>query len=326
VASLRVVTTSFFAPQLRASLTTPADVIEVSSEAGPDMVDLLENADVLLNGVFKPEWTSHATRLRLIQAVGAGYDGIDLAAVPAGCVVANVYGHDYGIAEYAFMTMAALNRELLPTHTNLRRGHWNEGGPVRELRGRSLLIVGLGRIGREIARWAHFIGMRVSAVTQHPTEARRNASDLETLGGLSDFEKLAAGADFVVIAVPHSPATTNLVDDRVLSAMRPTAYLINVGRGPVVDEWALYRALTEGRLAGAAIDVWYHYPEGGEQMLPSDAPFQDLPNVIMTPHTAGYTEGTMRHRWIAIAENIRRVAAGERVENQVWPSTGAADA
>ena len=220
------------------------------------------------------------------------------------------------------MTMAALNRELLPSHARLRQGRWNEGGPVRELRGRSLLIVGLGRIGRELARWGHFYGMRVSAVTEHPSEERRKASDLEALGRLSDLAELAAGADFVVIAVPHVAATTNLVDDRVLSAMRPTAYLVNVGRGPVVDQWALHRALSEGRLAGAAIDVWYHYPEGGEDRLPSDAPFHELANVIMTPHTAGYTEGTMRHRFAAMAENIRRVAAGEPVENVVWPKPG----
>ncbi len=253
--------------------------------------------------------------------MGAGYDGVTLDAVPAGCLVANVYGHDYGIAEYVFMTMAALNRELFPADAGLREGRWL-GGPLRELRGRSVLIVGLGRIGREVARWGRFIGLRVSAVTEHPSEERRVAADLERLGSLADLVEYAADADFVVIAVPHASDTTNLVDERVLAAMKPTAYLINVGRGPVVDQWALYRALTDGRLAGAAIDVWYHYPESDAPTLPSDAPFGELPNVILTPHTAGYTEGTMRHRYAAIAENIRRVAIGEPVENVVWPRPG----
>ena len=80
-----------------------------------------------------------------------------------------------------------------------------------------------------------------------------------------------------MIAVPHTPSTTNLIDERVIAAMRPSTYLINVGRGPVVDQWALYAALSSGRLAGAAIDVWYHYPEGAEDRLPSDAPFHELP-------------------------------------------------
>src|SRR5205814_3032908 len=117
-----------------------------------------------------------------------------------------------------------------------------------------------------------------------------------------------------------TPATTSLVDERVLATMRPTAYLVNVGRGPVVEQWALYEALKAGRLAGAAVDVWYRYPAGDEPTLPSHAPLWELPNVILTPHTAGYTEGTMRHRYAAIAENIRRLVAGEPLENVVWPT------
>jgi phosphoglycerate dehydrogenase-like enzyme len=92
-----------------------------------------------------------------------------------------------------------------------------------------------------------------------------------------------------------------------------------VGRGPVVDQWALFRALRDNRIAGAAIDVWYRYPEGDDPQLPSDAPFHELSNVILTPHMSGYTEGTMRHRYAAIAENIRRLADNEPLDNVVWP-------
>jgi phosphoglycerate dehydrogenase-like enzyme len=315
---LRVVTFLSFADPIRDHLAIAAEVVGIDSESGDEMASALRDADVLVNGVFRREWAGTAPRLRLVQALGAGYDGIALEAVPPGCQVANVYGHDYGIAEYVFMTMAALNREMPQADADLRTGVWR-GGPLRELRGRRVLIVGLGRIGREVARWAHFVGMRASAVTEHPSEERRIAAGLDALGGLSDLAAFAADADFVVIAVPHAPSTTNLVDERVLAAMPPTAYLINVGRGPVVDQWALHAALTTGRIAGAAIDVWYHYPEGTEAALPSDAPLHTLPNVILTPHTAGYTEGTMRHRFAAIAENIRRLAAGEPLENVVWP-------
>ena len=315
---LRVVAYTSFAGPIRDHLTIPAEVIAIDSESGDDVASALRDADVLVNGVFRTEWAASAPHLRLIQALGAGYDGIALDAVPAGCRVANVYGHDYGIAEYVFMTMAALNREMPQADADLRKGVWR-GGPLRELRERRVLIVGLGRIGREVARWAHFVGMRVSAVTEHPSEERRREAGLDALGSLADLAAFAAEADFVVIAVPHASTTTNLVDERVLAAMRPTAYLINVGRGPVVDQWALHAALSSGAIAGAAIDVWYHYPEAGEPVLPSDAPFHLLPNVIMTPHTAGYTEGTMRHRFGAIAENIRRLAAGEPLENVVWP-------
>jgi phosphoglycerate dehydrogenase-like enzyme len=319
---LRVVCLASTADHVRGALRIPADVIAVQTDAGPDMLEALANADVLVSGTYKADWTARSPRLRLVQGVGAGYDGIALEAVPPGCQVANVYGHDYGIAEYVFMTMAALNRELIQANAGLRDGRWL-GGPLRELRNRSVLVVGLGRIGREVVRWAQFIGMRPSAITEHPSDERREAAGLEALGTLDDLAAMARDVDFVVIAVPHSDRTTNLVNEAVLAGMRPTAYLINVGRGPVVDQWALYRALTENRLAGAAIDVWYHYPTGSEDLLPSDAPFWELPNVIMTPHTAGYTEGTMRHRWIAIAENIRRLAVGEPLDNVVWPRPAA---
>src|SRR5205823_5925356 len=125
----------------------------------------------------------------------------------------------------------------------------------RELRGRRVLIVGLGRIGREIARWAHFVGMPVSAVTEHPTEARRTDAGLERLGGLADLPSFAADADFLIIAIPHTPSTTSLINEQVIDALKSTAYVINVGRGPVVDQWALYGALASNRIAGAAIDV-----------------------------------------------------------------------
>lgn len=316
--NLRVVAYATFADSIRRQLTIPAEVIAIPSESGDEMAAAVRDADVLVNGAFLREWAGTAPRLRLIQAVGAGYDGISLDAVPDGCRVANVYGHDYGIAEYVFMTMAAMNRELPQADAALRLGEWRRA-PLRELRGRHLVIVGLGHIGREVARWAQFVGMHVSAVTEHPTEERRQASSLERLGSLGDLAALAADADFVVVAVPHSPSTRNLLSAQVLAAMRSTAYLVNVGRGPVVDQWALHAALSSGRLAGAAIDVWYSYPEGSEPMLPSEAPLHTLPNVILTPHTAGYTEGTMRHRFAAIAENIRRLVADEPLDNVVWP-------
>jgi phosphoglycerate dehydrogenase-like enzyme len=318
MAPLRVVTYATFADPIRAELAIPADIVPIPTESGPDMADAIRGADVLVNGAFLPEWRGTAPRLRLVHAVGAGYDGIDLASVPDGCLVANVYGHDYGIAEYVFMTMAALNREMPQADAALRHGEWR-GGPLRELRGRRVLIVGLGHIGREVARWAAFVGMRADALTEHPTEERRVAAGLERLGGLDDLATFASDADFVVIAIPHAEGTRNLVDATVLAAMQPSVYLINVGRGPVVDQWALYDALKNGRLAGAAIDVWYHYPASSDPTLPSDAPLWDLPNVILTPHTAGYTEGTMRHRFAAIAENIRRLEAGEPLDNVVWP-------
>jgi phosphoglycerate dehydrogenase-like enzyme len=106
-----------------------------------------------------------------------------------------------------------------------------------------------------------------------------------------------------------------------LAAMRSTAYLINVGRGTLVDEHALHRVLRERRIPGAAIDVWYRYPRPGERGLPAIAPFHELDNVIITPHVAGWTDGTVRYRWAAIADNLRRLHAGQPLLNVVRPAS-----
>ena len=316
----RIVIYAAFADPIRAELRIDADIVPIPTESGEEMARAVRDADVLVNGAFRAGWAGTAPGLRLDpcrrRRVRRDRRSTPL---PAGCVVANVYGHDYGIAEYAFMTMAALNRELLPADLALRSGEWR-GGPLRELRGRRLLIVGLGHIGREVARWAAFVGMPASAVTEHPTEERRREAGLVRLGALADLVAMAARRR---LPAHRHPARVRHDEPhrraRRSRALPPHAYLINVGRGPVVDQWALYAALSSGRLAGAAIDVWYHYPDGPQPRMPSDAPFQDLPNVILTPHTAGYTEGTMRHRYAAIAANIRRLVAGEPLENVVWP-------
>jgi len=231
-----------------------------------------------------------------------------------------MYGHEYGIAEHVFMVMTALNRELFIQDAELRRGNWGHRGYYRELRGRILLVVGLGHIGAEVVRWGRFVNMRVTGITRSPSPERGQQFGLEALGGPGDLDTYLANADFVVLAVPHTPQTGAMVGRSQLQQMKPTAYLINVARGPVVDEAALYTALKEGAIAGAGIDVWYCYPEPGQtQQMPSTYPFHELDNVILTPHTSGMTDGTFQHRWAAVAENLRRLAAGEPLKNIVWP-------
>lgn len=146
------------------------------------------------------------------------------------------------------------------------------------------------------------------------------ALGLADLGAMADLPRLLAEADFVVLAVPLDPSTTGLIGAAELAAMKPTAFLVNVARGEVVAEAALYEALRDGRIAGAAIDTWYRYPEAGEPLRPSAFPFHELPNAILTPHIAGWTEGTFRQRWVTIAENLRRLGTGEPFLNVVWPT------
>jgi len=307
------------------AMTTPARFRPAPTLKDEDVAPLPRGADAFLTARFTPGMAVATDRLRLILTPGAGTNQIDFAAVPAGVTVCNVHGHEAAIAEYVFMAILALNRDLLNMDARLRRADWSDRtsrGAHREIKGQTLAIVGLGRIGAEVARLGRAFGMRVTAVTRAPDPGRAAVLGIDEVGGFDDLPRLLAEADFVVPAVPLEASTSGLIGRDELAAMKPTACLVNIARGEVVAEAALYDALREGRIGGAAIDVWYRYPEGREPCRPSALPFHELPNVVMTPHIAGWTEGTFQHRWQVIAENLRRLGSGEPFLNVVWPAPG----
>jgi phosphoglycerate dehydrogenase-like enzyme len=211
------------------------------------------------------------------------------------------------------MAMLALNRDLLNMDRRFRQFDWSDraSGPQREIHGRTLGIVGLGRIGSEIARRAKVFGMRVIAATRTPRPERAAELDIDRVVGMDELGSVLEEADFLVVAVPLEPETTGLLGAAELARLKPDACVINVARGPVIDEDALYAALRERRIGGAAIDVWYRYPEDKVHGAPSAHPFHELDNVILTPHIAGWTFGTFAHRWSQINENLRRLRTGE---------------
>jgi phosphoglycerate dehydrogenase-like enzyme len=301
------------------TLTAPVTLIPAASVQDADIAPLLGDADALLCRRFTAGMAANAPRLRLILTPGAGTNEIDFDAVPDGAAVCNVYGHEHAIAEYAFMTMLALNRDLLNMDRRFRTGDWQDraNGPQRELRGTTLGIVGLGRIGAEVARRATVFGMRVIAATRSPESTRHAALGLDRVTGMEALHEVLAESDFVVIAVPLQDDTIGLIDAAALRAMKPGAFLVNVARGPVIDEDALYEALRDRAIGGAALDVWYRYPDNKVSGRASTRPFHELDNVIVTPHIAGWTEGTFRHRWEAIDDNLRRLATGEPLVNVV---------
>jgi len=141
------------------------------------------------------------------------------------------------------------------------------------------------------------------------------------VGGPERLDELLGLSDYLAITLSLSPDTRGLIDARRLALMKPSAYLINVARGEIIDEQPLYDALAEGRLAGAALDVWYRYPTTAGRTSPATAPFHTLSNVIMTPHVSGYTDGTLEARASAIAENIERTARGQAPLNAI-PAAG----
>jgi phosphoglycerate dehydrogenase-like enzyme len=321
---LRVVVAGTFAASLeqpiRRHLATPCDIV-VSDDNG--IVPLLADADVLVTMALTREMGRHATRLKLVQVPGAGLDRIDRTAMPAGAALANVYGHETGIAEYAIGAMLALTREFSRLDAALRRGDWQSqwavGIPIPpvwpELAGKTLGILGYGRIGQAIARRARAFDMKICAIRRDV--GRSVEDDLDLLGGLDLLHEVLRRADHVIIAMPATAETTGMIGRREFALMKPTAFLVNVARAEIVDETALYDALSQRTVAGAALDVWYRYPREAGPAAPANRPFHELANVLMTPHVSGWTDGMLDARAKAIAENIRRVASGEALLNLV---------
>lgn len=320
---LRILITKRFAAKLKAALDIPHVLTTFAEETPEEIASLLTQTDVFVTSIFKAGWLPDGPiPLRLIHLFGAGTDGIDFSAIPPGCTVCNVYGHERGIAEYVFMMMAVLNRDLFTDDAALRQGYWSDRSDRRELHGRNLFIVGLGRIGGKVARWGHFVGMHVSGVTRLPSPERAQSLGLDAIGGSDELDAYLPQADFVVVTVPDTPETRGIIGEAQFRQMKSTAYLINVARGPVIDESALYYALRDKTIAGAAIDVWYHYPPViGQHTMPSQYPIHELKNVIMTPHNSGMTDATMAYRWGFLAKNLRRLTTGEALENVVWPQS-----
>jgi phosphoglycerate dehydrogenase-like enzyme len=217
--------------------------------------------------------------------------------------------------------MLALARDLVRLDADLRRGQWDSvwsGGPVPlwpELAGQTLGILGYGRIGQAVARRALAFDMEVLALRRDPTGADPNG--LGFVRGPEALEEVLGRSDYLVVTLALTPDTRGLLDARRLALVKPTAVLVNVARAEIIDEDALYAALCEGGMRAAALDVWYRYPTGGAPACPGHRPFHTLPNVLMTPHVSGWTEGMMESRAAVIAENIRRVARGEALLNRI---------
>jgi phosphoglycerate dehydrogenase-like enzyme len=310
--------------RVRAHLAIPCDVV-VDDERG--IVAQLPTITVLVTLSFTREMGSAAKRLKLVQVPGAGLDRIERPALPAGTWLANAHGHEVGIAEYVIGAMLVLTRAYCRLDARLRRGEWESQwavaapppAPWPELAGKTLGLLGYGRIGQALARRARAFDMTVCAIrrTSAPPDGARA---LDFLGGPDALGTVVRRADYLAIALSLTDATRGLLGEQELRSMKPTAFLVNVARAEIVDEEPLYRALAEQWIAGAAVDVWYRYPAVIGATRPSRQPFHELPNVLMTPHVSGWTEGMLEARARVIAENIHRAARGEPPVNLIPPS------
>lgn len=303
--------------ELRPLLDADIDYVAVDPEDEAAAAAAVRDADILITTQFDAATAARAEKLKLLLCPSAGTEGIDRGLLPPGVIVRNGQGHEIPMAEYAIGMLVALRQRALQADKALRQGRWEygflgPGGFVGELFGSRLGLIGFGRIGRAIVPRAAAFGMMTVAVTMHPEKVTDAIAGLESVGDLkksADVDALCSGCDAIVLCCELSDQTRSLLDVRRIRLMRSHAVVINVSRGPVAQEKALYDALRDRRIAGAALDVWYVYPEErGKRTLPSRYSFGDLDNVIMTPHSSGWTQGHRQRKLAAMADAVNAFA------------------
>jgi phosphoglycerate dehydrogenase-like enzyme len=277
---------------------------------------LLPEADVAFTPFIERDAFPSATRLRWIQSPAVGVGSLmfpELLASPV--VITSARGiRARSIAEHVIGVTIALARQL-PSALRAQQAHrWAQDeleGPdsgVRSLNGMRMGIVGLGSIGMEIAKLAAPFGMRVAAIRRRPQPP---PPGVEAVWAPDHLAHVLESSDVIVLAVPHTPETKQIIGAPELDRMQPGAILINIARGKLIDDAAVVAALRSGRLGGAALDVFTREP------LEPDSPYWDLPNVIVTPHTSG----AMQDYWTPLvqlfADNLRRFERGEPLRNVV---------
>ena len=289
----------------------------VEVRAREDLDGAIADADVLvISGLWHNALLEIAPKLRFIQSIGAGTDQFPRDLLRArGIRLASAQGvNEVAVAEHAMALILALARQLPQARDNQRQHVWRKMiGEIAkredELAGKTLLIIGLGRIGGRLARLATAFDLRVIGVRRDPAGGRNGA---DAVHATAELAKLLPQADIVALTCPLTPETTGIISRQALGLMKPSAVLVNVARGRCVDETALIDALTQRRIAAAALDCV------AEEPLPSASPLWDMDNVFLTPHTAGETQRYEENVLDIMLENLDRLWRGETaLKNQV---------
>jgi D-3-phosphoglycerate dehydrogenase / 2-oxoglutarate reductase len=307
-----------------ALLETEARVIVCHDETEEPFLKVAADADGILFRVH-PRCTESlmaaCKRLKVVGRHGVGLDTVDIpAATRLGVAVVHAPGSNaQAVAEHAVMLMLTCVKHTLEVDRQTKAGEWTARTrrDNTELAGKTLGIVGVGNIGRRVAKFCGAIGMRVIGYDPYvaPDELqRRGAESVESL------ETLLRQADVVTCHTPLTDETQHMINDRTIALMKPGAIYINTSRGPVQEERALFEALARGTLGAAGIDVWEREP------IDRDNPILNLPNVVCSSHVAGVTQESTRNTSLMVVSEMMRVLRGERpevlVNPDVWPRLG----
>ncbi len=291
---------------------------------------VIPGGDALQTGAFFRA-IRNAPKLKFLQLPFTGFEWLDVSSLPEGCIAANAYGHEIAMAEFVMGAMLQWEKDFFELDSSFRKGSWKYRAvgvndfAQGELAGKSMGIIGYGAIGAELAKRAHAFDMQVHAVSRTEREC---PAPLMSYGTMDKLPDLVASSDYLVLTCALNDETRGLIGTEEFALMRDDATLVNVARGGVADEDALFAALKNKTIRGAILDVWYVYPKGYPPNpetgggAPSKHDFASLDNVIMTPHCSANTEGSDIRRYLGIATNLDLVATGELPETYI--GTGAA--
>lgn len=306
-----------YAPELLAAPRYPADHYGVAARSPAEEARwqaLLARAEIMFDFDFshRQDLPDLAPRLRWLQATSAGigqfikqsnYD----VRLPETVFTTAAGIHARPLAEFCVMAMLMHAKRCLPTLHNQQHKHWQRFSGA-DLAGQTVGIIGLGRIGSEVARLSAALGLRVIA-----TQSSASSPHVAQTFPRHDLAGLLAQCDFLVLCVPHTPATENIIGPREFSLLKQGAYVINIARGVVIDEDALIAALRSGQVSGAALDVFREEP------LPPGSPFWEMDNVLVSAHSASTSDSENERLTELFCENLRRYLSGQALLNQLIP-------
>ena len=298
----------WFAKKLKSEFPQ-LDITQHNSYEGVDSD--LADAEILFTFSLRPEQFQFARKLLWIHSPAAAvHQFMFPELVNSNVILTNARDvHGPVVAEHVMALIFAMAKKI-PEAVRMQQKHiwgqeivWRGRPRPRELAGATLGLVGLGSIGRNVAKHAAALGMHVVAVREHPE--KDTPEFVHEVLPSSRLDEMLARADYVVLAAPVTPATGGMIGRHQMAKMKPDATLINVGRGPLVDEIALAEALRANKIGGAALDVFDKEP------LPTDSPLWDLENLLITPHTAGMTDKLWERHYVLFSENLRRYFSGQ---------------
>ncbi len=283
-----------------------------------ELEEHIREASVYLTFTVDQTVIDKAKHLKLIQIPVVGINQISKTINMHEAIICNVHGNSLATAEHAIALMLSAAKNIVANHIDLAHGIWHnlltDKIKTIQISGKSAGIIGFGAIGKHIARLCKCIGMNVNILKRTPVRAE-DASNIDAVFTDGNINRLIDISDFIIIALPLTHKTRGMIGENELKRMKGKI-IVNIARGPIIDEEALFYALKNSILKGAGIDVWYNYPNAEHQTcLPSNFPFHQLQNVIISPHCGGLTVEGMSECYVQAFDNIKDLYNGKTLSN-----------